>query len=101
MTKQAVQQFNRTVGLVNNANATRNRPAESQQSFLKAGAISREQHRHNFVSTALHLLPDLAGFVSGQIIVVDGGNIMYLHQRRHHGRDHPASLQLVDFFREG
>ena len=57
--------------------ATRNRPAEWQQSFLKARAISREQRPDDLVGTALYLLSDLAGFVSGQTIVVDGGHIMY------------------------
>ncbi len=57
--------------------ATRNRPVEWQQSFLKARAISREQRPDDLVGTALYLLSDLAGFVSGQTIVVDGGHIMY------------------------
>lgn len=57
--------------------ATKNRPIEWQQSFLKARAISREQRPDDLVGTALYLLSDLAGFVSGQTIVVDGGHIMY------------------------
>ena len=57
--------------------ATKNRPVEWQQSFLKARAISREQRPDDLVGTALYLLSDLAGFVSGQTIVVDGGHIMY------------------------
>lgn len=57
--------------------ATRNRPAQWQQSFLKARALSREQRPDDLVGTALYLLSDLAGFVSGQTIVVDGGHIMY------------------------
>ncbi len=57
--------------------ATKNRPAEWQQSFLKARAISREQRPDDLVGTALYLLSDLAGFVSGQTLVVDGGHIMY------------------------
>jgi len=57
--------------------ATKNRPLEWQQSFLKARAISREQKPDDLVGTALYLLSDLAGFVSGQTIVVDGGHIMY------------------------
>ncbi len=57
--------------------ATKNRPIEWQQSFLKARAISREQKPEDLVGTALYLLSDLAGFVSGQTIVVDGGHIMY------------------------
>lgn len=57
--------------------ATRNRPVEWQQSFLKARALSREQKPDDLVGTALYLLSDLAGFVSGQTIVVDGGHIMY------------------------
>ena len=57
--------------------ATRNRPVEWQQSFLKARAISREQRPDDLVGTALYLLSDLAAFVSGQTIVVDGGHIMY------------------------
>lgn len=57
--------------------ATRNRPVEWQQSFLKARAISREQRPADLVGTALYLLSDLAAFVSGQTIVVDGGHIMY------------------------
>ena len=57
--------------------ATKNRPVEWQQSFLKARAISREQKPEDLVGTALYLMSDLAGFVSGQTIVVDGGHIMY------------------------
>ena len=57
--------------------ATKNRPVEWQHSFLKARAISREQRPDDLVGTALYLLSDLAGFVSGQTIVVDGGHIMY------------------------
>jgi 3-oxoacyl-[acyl-carrier protein] reductase len=57
--------------------ATKNRPIEWQQSFLKARAISREQRPDDLVGTALYLLSDLAGFVSGQAIVVVGGLIMY------------------------
>ena len=57
--------------------ATKDRPAEWQQSFLKARAISREQRPDDLVGTALYLLSDLAGFVSGQTVVVDGGHIMY------------------------
>ena len=57
--------------------ATRNRPVEWQQSFLKARAISREQRPDDLVGTTLYLLSDLSGFVSGQTIVVDGGHIMY------------------------
>ena len=57
--------------------ATRNRPVEWQQSFLKARAISREQKPDDLVGTALYLLSDLSAFVSGQTVVVDGGHIMY------------------------
>ena len=57
--------------------ATKNRPIEWQQSFLKARAISREQRPDDLVGTAIYLLSDLAAFVSGQTIVVDGGHIMY------------------------
>lgn len=57
--------------------ATRNRPVEWQQSFLKARAISREQRPDDLVGTAIYLLSDLSGFVSGQTVVVDGGHIMY------------------------
>lgn len=57
--------------------ATKNRPVEWQQSFLKARAISREQRPDDLVGTALYMLSDLAGFVSGQTLVVDGGHIMY------------------------
>ena len=57
--------------------ATKNRPVEWQQSFLKARALSREQRPDDLVGTALYLLSDLASFVSGQTLVVDGGHIMY------------------------
>jgi NAD(P)-dependent dehydrogenase (short-subunit alcohol dehydrogenase family) len=57
--------------------ATKNRPIEWQQSFLKARALQREQRPNDLVGTAIYLLSDLAGFVSGQTIVVDGGHIMY------------------------
>lgn len=57
--------------------ATRNRPVEWQQSFLKARALSREEKPDDLVGTALYLLSDLGSFVSGQTMVVDGGHIMY------------------------
>jgi NAD(P)-dependent dehydrogenase (short-subunit alcohol dehydrogenase family) len=57
--------------------ATRNRPAAWQQSFLEARALKREQRPDDLVGTALYLLSDLADFVSGQTIVVDGGHIMH------------------------
>ncbi len=57
--------------------ATKNRPVEWQQSFLKARALSREQRPQDLVGTAVYLLSDMAGFVSGQTIVVDGGSVMY------------------------
>lgn len=57
--------------------ATRDRPIEWQQSFLKARALSREQRPEDLVGTAMYLLSDLSSFVSGQTIVVDGGHIMY------------------------
>ena len=57
--------------------ATKNLPVEWQQSFLKARALSRQQRPADLVGTALYLLSDLASFVSGQTIVVDGGHIMY------------------------
>jgi NAD(P)-dependent dehydrogenase (short-subunit alcohol dehydrogenase family) len=57
--------------------ATKNRPVEWQQSFLKARAISREQRPDDLVGTALYLMSDLSSFVSGQTLVVDGGHIMY------------------------
>ena len=57
--------------------ATKDRPIEWQQSFLKARAIGREQRPDDLVGTALYLLSGLAGFVSGQTLVVDGGHIMY------------------------
>jgi NAD(P)-dependent dehydrogenase (short-subunit alcohol dehydrogenase family) len=57
--------------------ATKNRPVEWQQSFLKARALSREQKPDDLVGTALYLLSDLSAFVSGQTVVVDGGHIMY------------------------
>ena len=57
--------------------ATADRPIEWQQSFFKARAISREQRPDDLVGTALYMLSDLSGFVSGQTVVVDGGHIMY------------------------
>jgi len=57
--------------------ATRNRPIEWQQTFLKARAISREQRPEDLVGTAVYLLSDLSSFVSGQTHVVDGGHIMF------------------------
>jgi len=57
--------------------ATKNRPLEWQQTFLKARAISREQRPEDLVGTAVYLLSDLSNFVSGQTHVVDGGHIMY------------------------
>tara|TARA_B110000503_G_scaffold80904_1_gene123785 strand:- start:121 stop:375 length:255 start_codon:yes stop_codon:yes gene_type:complete len=57
--------------------ATKNRPIEWQQNFLKARAISREQRPEDLVGTAVYLLSDLSAFVSGQTHVVDGGHIMY------------------------
>ncbi len=57
--------------------ATKNRPIEWQQTFLKARAISREQRPEDLVGTAVYLLSDLSNFVSGQTHVVDGGHIMF------------------------
>jgi len=57
--------------------ATKNRPIEWQQTFLKARAISREQRPEDLVGTAVYLLSDLSSFVSGQTYVVDGGHIMF------------------------
>ena len=57
--------------------ATKNRPIEWQQTFLKARAISREQRPEDLGGTAIYLLSDLSSFVSGQTHVVDGGHIMY------------------------
>ena len=57
--------------------ATKDRPLEWQQTFLKARAISREQKPEDLVGTAVYLLSDLSRFVSGQTHVVDGGHIMY------------------------
>lgn len=56
--------------------ATADRPDEWKQSFLKARALSREQRPVDLVGTATYLISDLADFVSGQTIVVDGGHIM-------------------------
>ena len=56
--------------------ATKDRPLEWQQTFLKARAISREQKPEDLVGTAVYLLSDLSSFVSGQTHVVDGGHIM-------------------------
>lgn len=57
--------------------ATKDRPVEWQQSFLKARAIGREQRPDDLVGTAVYMLSDLSAFVSGQTLVVDGGHIMY------------------------
>lgn len=57
--------------------ATKNRPIEWQQTFLKARALSREQRPEDLVGTAVYLLSDLSSFVSGQTHVVDGGHIMF------------------------
>ena len=57
--------------------ATKNRPIEWQQTFLKARAISREQRPEDLVGTAVYLLSDLSSFVTGQTHVVDGGHIMF------------------------
>ena len=57
--------------------ATKDRPIEWQQSFLKARAISREERPTDLAGTAVYLLSELSSFVSGQTIVVDGGHIMY------------------------
>lgn len=57
--------------------ATKDRPIDWQQSFLKARAISREERPTDLAGTAVYLLSELSSFVSGQTIVVDGGHIMY------------------------
>lgn len=57
--------------------ATKDRPLEWQQTFLKARAISREQKPEDLVGTAVYLLSDMSSFVSGQTHAVDGGHIMY------------------------
>ena len=57
--------------------ATKDRPIDWQQSFLKARAISREERPTDLAGTAVYLLSELSSFVSGQTIVVDGGHIMH------------------------
>ena len=57
--------------------ASKNRPIEWQQSFLKARSLAREQRPDDLVGTALYMLSDLSSFVSGQTMVVDGGHIMH------------------------
>ena len=56
--------------------ATRDRPADWQKAFLNARALKREQMPDDLVGTAIYFLSDLAGFVSGQTVVVDGGHLM-------------------------
>jgi len=57
--------------------ATSNRTPEWRRMFQDARALKREQLPDDLVGTAIYLLCDLSGFVTGQTVVVDGGHVMY------------------------
>ena len=57
--------------------ATANRTPEWRRMFQDARALKREEFPDDLVGTGLYLLSELSGFVTGQTIVVDGGNVMY------------------------
>jgi 3-oxoacyl-[acyl-carrier protein] reductase len=56
-------------------------PTEDIVKMRQAGAANRALHRverpDDLVGTALYLLSDLSGFVTGQMISVGGGDVMY------------------------
>lgn len=53
--------------------ATEYVPAERHQQYVTGRAIQRQQHPDDLNGTALYLLSDLASFVTGQNIPVNGG----------------------------
>jgi 3-oxoacyl-[acyl-carrier protein] reductase len=57
--------------------ATQSRPSEWREYFREARALKREEVPEDVVGTALYLLSDLSGFVTGQTIVVDGGHFLH------------------------
>ncbi len=48
-----------------------------RQANVGARALKRVERPDDLVGTALYLLSDLSGFVTGQMIVVGGGDVMY------------------------
>ncbi|MDP5008886.1 MAG: SDR family oxidoreductase, partial [Glaciimonas sp.] len=51
-------------------------PAERQEYYLKGRAIQRQQIPEDVSGTVLFLLSDAAGFVTGQLLPVNGGFVM-------------------------
>lgn len=52
-------------------------PEESFRNRVAARAIAREQTPQDLVGAVLYLASEGAGFVTGQVLTVDGGQIMY------------------------
>jgi len=50
---------------------------ELRQANIGNRALKRVERPEDLVGTALYLLSDLSGFVTGQMIVVGGGDVMY------------------------
>ena len=74
-------QFNVTVnciapGLVNTAATEKQVPADYQPMFAMMSAMHRNTEPEHMVGTAVYFASDDADLVNGQLIVVDGGNVM-------------------------
>ena len=53
--------------------ATENVPPERHQLYQAGRAISRAQFPNDVVGTVVYLLGDAAGFMTGQVLPVNGG----------------------------
>jgi 3-oxoacyl-[acyl-carrier protein] reductase len=56
--------------------ANESRPQEWRKYFAEQRSLKREQFPEDLVGTAVYLLSELGGFVTGQTIIVDGGHFL-------------------------